>query len=109
MLGRWQKSAHDGVVERYLDDDGRLIRQQVEDVEPLIDNATRVRNDLNGDTPGGMRQIGSVPRSIWKMWEKEWVREGLVGPGIPCVRNELAKAKLRDRNFSKFRTTDASF
>ena len=108
-MNGWTQSAHLGVAERYFDQDGRLVRQQVEDVEPLIENATRVRNETNGDTPLGMRQIGSVPRSIWKEWEKEWTRQGLVGPGIPCVRNELAKAKLRDREFSKFRTTDASF
>ena len=108
-MNGWSQSAHDGVYERYFDQDGRLVREQVEDVEGLIDNASRVRNDLNGKTPGGMRQVGSIPRSIWKQWEKEWTAAGLVGPGIPCVRNELAKAKLRDRDFSKFRTTDASF
>ena len=108
-MSGWTQSAHAGVYERHLDQDGRFIREQVEDVSGLIDNASRVRNDLNGDTPLGMRQLGSVPRTIWKEWEKEWTRQGLVGEGIPCVRNELAKAKLRERDYSKFRTTDANF
>lgn len=109
MLNQWQRGAHDGLAERYFDQDGRLIRQVVEDVAPTIDHATRVRNDLNGNTPGGMRQIGSVPRSIWNEWMKEWRRQGLPVDTEPGLPNALAKCKLRDRDFSKFKTTDAAF
>lgn len=109
MNGWKQHANHDGVAQRHFTQDGVLLREKVQDVAPTIDQATRVRNDLNGKTPGGMRHLGSVPAVVFDQWVKEWTAKGLIRPGDTARINELAKAKLRERDYAKFRTTDARF
>jgi len=107
---RWQRhhQFHD-VAERIVDDEGtKFHRHWVQDVEPIIDANTRVRNETNGIEPG-RRKIGSIPTSIAYDWIRKWIAQGVLDPQDPTYSmrlNELLKEKLKDRDFAKFRTTD---
>lgn len=106
-MGQWRPhSTLPGVVERYLHGEGTAFhRQKVQDVAPIIKRNRAIANDLDGRTPGGGRQVGEVPATVFYDWIAEWTRQGLIGPGNMDAVNSLLKAKLRDGDFSKFRTT----
>lgn len=97
---------------RYVDGEGRLFhRQFVQDVQPAVDANTRERNETNGwSADRSKRKIGSLPVTI--VWDKirEWERKGLLPPpGSPLYGNTLNRLlvdMLRDRDYSKFRTTE---
>ncbi len=109
MDERWKKhSTLDGVFERYVDgfaNDTEFHRQKVQDVQPILDDNTRVRNESNGRTREGGRKVGSIPATIYYDWVKEWTTKGLVEPGNMAGLNDLLLARLRDPDYSKFRTT----
>jgi len=110
MDTRWKPhSALNGVYERYVDgfaNDTEFHRQKVQDVAPIIDFNTRVRNETNGATQGGGRHVGRIPATVYYDWVAEWTKKGLVGPGNMSGLNDLLVARLRDADFAKFRTTD---
>ena len=100
------------VALRFVDGEGKLIhRQFVQDVEPAIDANTRERNETNGWAPDRQsRKVGSVPVSI--VWDKirEWQNKGELpartDPLFSALLNRKLVEMLRDRDYSKFRTTD---
>jgi len=100
------------VATRFVDGEGKTFhRQFVQDVEPLVDQNTRIRNETNGwSADRSKRKVGSVPVTI--VWDKmrEWERKGLLpAPGTPGyghTLNRLLVDLLRDRDYSKFRTTE---
>jgi hypothetical protein len=108
---QWKRHAQWGdVAERIVDDEGtKFHRQFVQDVAPVIDQNTRIRNETNGRVAGG-RKLGSIPVTI--VWDKirEWQSEGSLPPhGNPffsSMLNEKLKDLLKDRDYSKFRTVD---
>jgi len=97
---------------RFVDGDGtKFHRQFVQDVQPAIDENARVRNETNGwSADRSKRKVGSLPVTI--VWDKirEWERQGLLpAPGSPeygHTLNRLLVNLLRDRDYSKFRTTE---
>lgn len=97
---------------RFVDGEGtKFHRQFVQDVEPLVDENTRIRNETNGwSADRSRRKIGSVPVTI--VWSKirEWEAKGLLPPaGSPNyghTLNRLLVEMLRDSDYSKFRTTE---
>lgn len=108
----WKRHTQwDDVAERYVDGEGSLYhRHFVQDVEPAIDHSTQVRNDTNGWLPDrSARKVGSIPVTI--VWDKirEWEAQGELvrgDPGYSMRLNHLLKNLLRDRDYSKFRTTE---
>jgi hypothetical protein len=106
QFGQWRASrSQPGVAERFIETDTGFARHKVQDVEPLIDRAARVRNDLDGRTPDGGLYVGTIPVTVYHEWLKEWTIQGKIGPGHMDAVNDLILAKLRDSDFSKFRTT----
>lgn len=104
-------SALVGVYERYVDgfaNDTEFHRQKVQDIAPIIDFNTRVRNETNGKTPEGGRHVGRIPATIYYDWVAEWTREGKIGPGNMSPLNDLLLGRLRNRDFAKFRATDGA-
>ena len=110
MDTRWRPhSALPGVAERYIDgfaNDDTFHRQKVQDVAPILDYNARIRGTSNGKTAGGGRHVGRIPSTVYYDWIAEWEREGLIGPGNMGGLNDLLLARLRDGDYSKFRTTD---
>ena len=107
MWNEWRPSkANPGVAERWLADDGRIIRQKYQDAQPTIDRLQKVRSATNGRTPGGGQYIGSIPMTLYHQWLSEWTRQGKIAPGNMDAVNDLLVAKLRDGDFSKLRATD---
>lgn len=105
---KWQRR-WDGVGVRIVDDDGmKYHRQFVQDVEPIINNNTRIRNETNGKVGEG-RRVGSIPTTIVYDKIREWTAQGRLDPNAPTYSlklNNLLKELLRDRDYAKFRTTD---
>ena len=107
MFDRWHRHSNaPDVVQRYFETDDGFARQKVQDVEPLIDRNRAIRNDTNGRTEGGGVLIGSIPTTVYHEWIKEWTVQGKIAPGHMDAVNGLLEARLRDSDFSKFRTTD---
>ena len=112
MDERWKPhgSLH-GVYERYIDgyaNDDTFHRQKVQDIAPILDYNSRVRNETNGATKEGGRHVGRIPATVYYDWVKEWTGKGLVGPGNMAGLNDLLLARLRDPDYSKFTTTHGS-
>lgn len=102
-------SALIGVAERYIDGDGdTFYRQKVQDVAPILAFNSKVRNETNGATPGGGRHVGRIPATVYYEWVAEWEREGKIAPGNMSGLNDLLLARLRDRDYSKFKTTNGA-
>lgn len=108
--GRWRPHPTlPGVQVRYFHGEGdQFHRETRQDPTAIIEANTRMRNDRGGDTPGGMRKIGTIPATEAFAWIKEWTAQGRLGPGHGNL-TELLKEKLRDRDFSKLRATDKAF
>lgn len=113
-LRDWRRHSNaPDVATRFVDGDGTTFARQFvqRDIEPLIDENTRVRNETNGWTPNRQsRKVGSIPVTV--VWDKvrEWQRMGELPPhGNPLfspMLNEKLKELLKDRDYSKFRTTE---
>ena len=113
-LRDWRRHANaPDVSVRFVDGEGtRFYKQYVQhDVEPLLDHNTRVRNDTNGFLPDrSARKVGSIPVTV--VWDKvrEWQRMGELPPHdnplFSPMLNEKLKELLKDRDYSKFRTTE---
>lgn len=112
MFNRWEKHDQwDDVATRLVDGDGmKFHRQYVQDVQPGIDHNTQVRNETNGWLPDrSARKCGSIPVTIVYDKIREWHADGRLQRGDPSYSlqlNELLKDMLRDRDYSKFRTTE---
>lgn len=98
-------AASEGIAQRYFEDDGKLVRHKRADIEPVIERNRRIANETDGRTKEGGRFIGSVPAIVLHDWIAEWTRQGKIGPGNMGGLNDLIKQRLRDSDYSKFRTT----
>ena len=112
MFGRWDRHhQYDDVAVRVVDGDGHKFHQQfVQDIQPAIDHNTAVRNETNGWLPDrSARKVGSIPVTIVHDKIREWTINGELVLGDPSYSsrlNMLLKDLLRDRDYSKFRTTE---
>ena len=63
----WHRHSNFGdVAQRYVEQDGTLYRQKVQDIEPIVDAATHERNSTGGWTENRkMRKAATVPASLW--------------------------------------------
>lgn len=96
------------VRQRYFEQDGQLIRQRVQDVEPVIDRNTRERNETGGWTASrSMRKAASIPASLYYEWIVQWQKEGLLPDmshkDFSEMANNLCLKRVKDGDFSKFR------
>lgn len=94
----WTLNQH-GVMERMLEQDGKLIVTRSQDIQALID-----QNKAEADVAPSMfgkaavRKIGSIPFVIAEQWSREC--------GAAIGTKEFAvycKRKLIDGDFAKFR------
>lgn len=94
----WTLNSH-GVMERMIEDDGKLIIDRRQDIQALID-----QNKAEADVAPSMfgqaavRKIGSIPLVIAEQWSRE------CGAAIGSKEFALyCKSKLMDGDFAKFR------
>lgn len=105
----WHKHANfDDVAQRYFEQDGQIVRQKVQDIEPAVDRNTRERNETGGWTSGRkMRKAASIPASLYYDWIVQWQKEGLLPdmshPDFSEMANALCLKRVRDGDYSKFR------
>ena len=105
--GAWHRHSNlPDVAQRYHFDGESMVREKVQDIAPIVDGNAAIRNDLNGRTSGGGQLVGRVPASVFYAWVVQWQREGKCAPGHMGNVNDLMIEKLRDSDFSKFRTAD---
>lgn len=89
----------DGVVERLIEQDGKLIVHRSQDVQSIIE-----QNKAEADTAPSMhgqaavRKIGSIPFVVAEQWSRE------CGAAIGSKEFALyCKRKLMDGDFAAFR------
>ena len=60
---------------RFFDDDGRLIVERIQDVEPILERNKRLLNSgHDGYTPSrDMKHVGHIPNVVIEQWMKEGV------------------------------------
>lgn len=96
------------VVQREFWQDDMLVRQRVQDVEPIVDANTRERNETGGWAAGRkMRKAASIPASVYYDWIVQWQKEGLLPdmthPDFSALANDLCLKRVKDGDYSKFR------
>lgn len=111
MLGRWKHTGFDDIKEIHLDGhhgDNEIRRVLQQDIEPIVDANTRERNETGGwNRERTMQKVGSIPATVYYDWIAEWQRQGKIALGDPNFSrevNRLCAARLRDSDYSKFRT-----
>lgn len=88
-----------GIVERMIEQDGKLHIQRSQDVQAIIDQ-NKVEADLLPSMYGdaAWRKVGSIPFTVAEEWSKE------CGAGIGTKEFALyCKRKLMDGDFAAFR------
>lgn len=94
----WTLNQH-GVMERMVEQDGKLVVDRRQDVQAIID-----QNKIEAETAPGMfgemavRKIGEIPLVVAEQWSRE------CGEAIGTKAfAEYCKKKLMDGDFAKFR------
>ena len=74
------------------------------DVDPLLDDNARLRNDGTGgwSQDRAMRRIAEIPMHVLCKWAEEW---GMPGPHGEEFDLKLIK-RMNDRDFYKLRTSE---
>lgn len=88
-----------GVMERMIEDEGKLIVDRRQDIQALIDQ-NKAESDVVPSMFGqaAVRKIGSIPFVIAEQWSRE------CGAAIGSKEFALyCKRKLMDGDFAKFR------
>jgi hypothetical protein len=81
-------------------DDGKLIFERVQDVEPILDHNKALQN--TAQKRGDFRHIGTIPNVILEKWMNE---EG--APVLTMSKDEFARfirRKLNDPDWRHLRT-----
>lgn len=105
----WHRHANFGdVAQRYFEEDGRLIRQKVQDIEPVVEANKRLSNETGGWTENRkFRKAASIPASLYYDWISTWQKEGrlpdMTHPDFSEMANNLCLQRVRDGDYSKFR------
>lgn len=88
-----------GVMERMVEDDGKLIVDRRQDIGGLIDqNQAEAADAPSMFGQAAVRKIGSIPLVVAEQWSRE------CGAAIGSKEFALyCKRKLMDGDFSKFR------
>lgn len=94
----WTINQH-GVMERMIEEDGKLVVDRRQDIDALID-----QNKAEADAAPSMfgqaavRKVGSIPLVVAEQWSRE------CGEAIGTKAfAEYCKRKLMDGDFAKFR------
>jgi hypothetical protein len=92
---RLQREAQSAVQTRYFDEDGKVVINRSQDIEPILE-FNKQRN-IDGHKYGSdMRLAGSIPFVVIEMWMKE------CGAKLGSEEfNEYCKKKLMSGEFSK--------
>lgn len=94
----WTLNAN-GVMERMVEEDGKLVVDRRQDIRALIDQ-NKVEADLAPSMFGqaAVRKIGSIPLVVAEKWSRE------CGEAIGTKAfAEYCKRKIMDGDFAKFR------
>lgn len=96
----------DGVAQRYFEGEGATFhRQKVQDVEPILKRNAAMATEDGFSEDRRIRRVASIPATVFYDWIAEWQREGKLAPGHMDDLNDLIRKRLRDSDFSKFRTS----
>lgn len=86
----------------FHEEDDAVFCKTVQDVEPILDFNQAFRNERQYNPRSDLHFIARVPLVVHQEWVKEWQRTK-----ADTMRfNEFAAMKLREREYSKLRTTD---
>ena len=93
---RLQREAQSAVQTKYFDEDGKIIINRSQDIQPILE-FNKQRN-IDGHKYGSdMRLAGSIPFTVVEMWMRE------CGAKLGSQElNEYIKKKLMSGDFSKF-------
>lgn len=111
MFGKWHRHPNlPDVAVRYLDGfdgDNNFARQKVQDIEPIINDNTRERNETQGwNSKRTGRKAASIPATVYYDWIAEWQKKGLLDmkdPDFSRKANDLCLKRVRDSDYGKFR------
>ena len=80
-----------------IEDDGKLIVNKTQDVEPLLNHINHLRNaDLKDSKEMGMRYVGEIPLILAEQWALE------CGARLGSSEHmEYCAKKLKDPDFKK--------
>ena len=81
--------------------ENEIITTQKENVSPLLDLNQRLRNG-EADRKKSLRHVASIPLTTYYAWRKEWKKSH----AYKWEWKTWMSMKLRDRDFSKLRTSD---
>ena len=81
--------------------DNEIITTEEANVTPLLDSNQRMRNEGEGRKKS-MRHVASVDLITYHNWRKEWKARH----ADKWEWKTYLSLKLRDRDYSKFRTSD---
>lgn len=94
----WKINEH-GVMERMIEQDGKLVVSRSQDIQALIDqNKVEAEEAPSMFGEAAVRKIGSIPFVVAEQWSRE------CGEAIGTKAfAEYCKRKLMDGDFAKFR------
>ena len=93
-------NANGNEVEMHISEN-QIVTVERQNVAPLFNQNKRLLND-GGGRAKGMWHIGSVDSVTYHNWRKEW----RANHSDKWEWKTWVTMKLRDRDFSKYRTTD---
>jgi hypothetical protein len=90
--------------ERWFTDDGKLIRQNVVDVEPTIERVRALR-EINRQPMSDSWHVATIPAEIYNEWLKE---AGVAWDDVHAAR-EVVRKKLLSGDAAVFRVHGGTF
>lgn len=94
----------DGITSSYFkEEDGYGYCKTVQEVTPIIEQNTLLRNNRNDKREANLTLVGSVPITQHYEWRREYIRDGY---SKAITWETFLMQRLASREFSKFRSTD---
>lgn len=90
----------DGVESQVWVSDSELITLDKTDAQPILDANQRLRN-AGGAKSRGIHHVARIDMVTYTNWRKEWKKQS-----DKWEWKTFLSMKLRDRDYSKFRTSD---
>ena len=90
--------------ERFFDDDGRIIHQRVQAVDPYIERA-RLARDAPAQPMSDSWHVASVP--MWLV--NEWLKEAGVSWDDTVAAKDVVRRKLMSGEAAAFRVREGRF
>jgi len=91
-----------GISESRIHFEGeKLITEEVQDVEPVLDRAQQLRG-LSQNSRAQTRMVASIPLVVYHNWKKEW----RASHHSNWTWQTFLAMKINSRDYSKLRTSD---